>query len=353
MVLTNSAIDRIGVIIRNNDDGPDKEEAIRQLDNWRAMHGKAMTVYYKKSIRLAKKLGIEKPIVAERLKRLPTIIKKLNRFKDMRLSSMQDVAGVRIVVKNMDQLKKAERSIRRWKGLLPNKTKNYIDNPKKDGYRGKHFIFKTDGMYVEVQLRTFAQHMWATAVETTDMFHETSIKMGEDSTYWSVFFRTVSEAFAMIDDNSFKTDQKAFNKKCTEIKRITKKHKILHSIETMKLSEEINKIIMKESKEGVGHYVILDLDYRKKKCKAYIFKEEHYRKAVKQYQDLEKNLRREQNVVLIAINDIKEIEEAYPNYALKLDTFQRLLAIFVPDMLSNKLKKATKSMKPDTLSTLK
>ena len=337
MILSNSAIDKIGVIIRRNDDGPDKDEAIRQLDSWRAMHGDAMTFYYKKCISLGKKIGIEHPIVVERLKRLPTIIKKLNRFKDMRLSSMQDIAGVRIVVKNLDQLEKAEKSIIRWKGLLKNKTKDYVKCPKPDGYRGKHFIFKHDGMFVEVQLRTVAQHVWATAVETTDMFHETSIKMGEDDTYWSDFFRNVSGAFAMIEDGSRKTSQKEFSKKCAEIKKITKKYKILHSIETMKLSEEINKIMMKEDKKGVGRYVILNLDYKKKKCDAYVFKEDHYQKAVKKYQDLEKNLKKEQNVVLIAINDIKEIEEAYPNYALKLDAFQRLLAFLLPDLLSDKL----------------
>lgn len=34
----------------------------------------------------------------------------------------------------------------------------------------KHFIFEKNGMSVEIQLRTQFQHIWATSVETIDIF---------------------------------------------------------------------------------------------------------------------------------------------------------------------------------------
>ena len=164
--MSNSALDKVGDIIRQQKMDPKYQDAVNVLNIWRESHGKILDNYYDKCVRLAKRINKNNIVVAQRLKRLPTIINKLNRFENMRLSSMQDVAGVRIIVDDMNQLKVVEKSLLRWKHLKRARTKDYIQNPKDSGYRGKHFIFEKDEMYVEIQLRTQMQHLWATSLET-------------------------------------------------------------------------------------------------------------------------------------------------------------------------------------------
>lgn len=174
MDLSNSAVNKIGNTIRQGEKNDEYSEAVKILNAWRETHGELLDNFYDKCVDLAQKVDKNNIIVAQRLKRLPTIIGKLNRFKDMRLSSMQDIAGVRIIVNDMEQLKTIEDSIKSWNNLV--KVSDYIENPKPSGYRGKHFIFKKDGMFVEIQLRTNLQHLWATSVETTDTFRGASLK---------------------------------------------------------------------------------------------------------------------------------------------------------------------------------
>ena len=143
MDLSNTTINKVGDIIRIGKNNPEYNNAIKTLNVWRELHGPLLDEYYDKCTKLTKTDATKNIIVAQRLKRLPTIIGKLNRFKTMRLSSMQDIAGVRLIVRDMKQLMEVERKISKWKNL--DRVKDYINTPKFDGYRGKHFIFKKDG----------------------------------------------------------------------------------------------------------------------------------------------------------------------------------------------------------------
>ena len=195
--MSNTALNKIGDIIRAQRYDSDYENAVKALNNWREVHGAILDSYYDKCVKLAKKIDKNNIIVAQRLKRLPTIIGKLNRFEDMRLSSMQDIAGVRIIVSDMKQLSTIEKRISRWRNLK--RVKDYISNPKASGYRGKHFIFEKNGMFIEVQLRTQFQHIWATSVETIDIFRGTTLKEKDDNSYWHDFFCQVSSIFAIAE----------------------------------------------------------------------------------------------------------------------------------------------------------
>ena len=88
MDLSNSAINKIGNIIRRGKETDGYEESVATLNLWRESHGILLDEYYDKCVNLAERIDKNNIIVAQRLKRLPTIIGKLNRFKSMRLSSM-------------------------------------------------------------------------------------------------------------------------------------------------------------------------------------------------------------------------------------------------------------------------
>ncbi len=65
---------------------------------------------------------------------------------------------------------------------------DYISDPKDDGYRGIHQILRiksparpeSDGLAVELQIRTVIEHSWATAVEAMDFISGSSLKPGGD-----------------------------------------------------------------------------------------------------------------------------------------------------------------------------
>jgi putative GTP pyrophosphokinase len=88
---------------------------------------------------------------------------------------MQDIGGLRIVLRELDYVYKMRDSILDSKFLHKLiRQDDYIKNPKKSGYRSLHLVYKYknkyrtdyDGLQVEIQLRTELQHIWATAVET-------------------------------------------------------------------------------------------------------------------------------------------------------------------------------------------
>ncbi|MBR0242638.1 RelA/SpoT domain-containing protein [Candidatus Saccharibacteria bacterium] len=319
MNLSNTAINKIGDTIRRGIKDVEYEDSVDALNVWREAHVKLMDEYYDKCVRIMlTDESTRNIIVAQRLKRLPTIIGKLNRFKTMRLSSMQDIAGVRMIVRDMDQLAEVEKIIRKWKNF--ERVRDYINDPKSDGYRCKHFIFKKDGMYVEIQLRTQMQHIWATSVETVDIFRSSSMKFGGGETYWRDFFRQTSSAFAIAEGtNPVRCySGKSLNEICTLLKETMDEHRIGQSLNAIEITKLIS---VDEHIEKNAYYLVLDLDFNKKTCYVASFKEPEYDLAVREYQTLERKLDQGKSVVLVSVSDIKRLDEAYPNYFLNLRFF--------------------------------
>src|SRR5690606_10212353 len=86
-------------------------------------------------------------------------------------------------------------------------SKNYIDEPKKDGYRSIHLIYRYEndiapeyrGLSIELQLRTRLQHAWATAVETMGTFLGQALKSGQGEAEWRGFFTIAGAAIAIVE----------------------------------------------------------------------------------------------------------------------------------------------------------
>jgi putative GTP pyrophosphokinase len=82
---------------------------------------------------------------------------------------MQDIGGLRIVLSNVEQVYKLVDLYRKSKSrhtLFA--IHDYISSPKKDGYRSVHLIYKlekTPAVFLEIQVRSYLQHIWATGVE--------------------------------------------------------------------------------------------------------------------------------------------------------------------------------------------
>jgi len=134
---------RAGEILRDSSSSiPDKNLANKILSNWRAIHSYPINTF-QATLRDKLRNIDSNALVAQRLKRAPSIISKLKRFEGMKLSRMQDIGGLRAVVKDLEKvhaLRDNYKSSRFSHDLVGEK--NYIESPKETGYRGIHLIYR-------------------------------------------------------------------------------------------------------------------------------------------------------------------------------------------------------------------
>lgn len=75
------------------------DQHLEVFNYWRNLHSYVMNLIYINLKSRLKKLEIKNSLIVQRLKRKESILNKLKRFNNMQLSRMQDLAGVRIIVK--------------------------------------------------------------------------------------------------------------------------------------------------------------------------------------------------------------------------------------------------------------
>jgi putative GTP pyrophosphokinase len=145
--------------------------------------------------------------VAQRLKRRATIYDKLVRRPNFSLTEMQDIAGCRLIFKNIEDLDRFRASYHRARfshRLISGDDRyNYIKRPKPDGYRGVHDVYEYSArdstgqawndLRIELQYRTIYQHAWATAVEVAGLLTGNEHKFGRAADTYAEFFCLASE----------------------------------------------------------------------------------------------------------------------------------------------------------------
>ena len=107
-------------------------------------------------------------------KKTLSIFEKLERQGDeLTLNSIQenlnDVAGIRVICGFIDDIYKVAKMLARQDDIRLIQVKDYIKNPKPNGYRSYHMIIEVPvffsneklPMRVEVQIRTVAMNYWA------------------------------------------------------------------------------------------------------------------------------------------------------------------------------------------------
>lgn len=205
---TNSAVRRASKVVGKGTGTPEEIEAARAiLSNYRLAHAfplNAVTVTVK-----SRALDVNpNAIVAQRHKRLPTILDKLKRHPSMSVTTMQDLGGCRVVfesIREVDELVAVLRDLPRSR----NRVKRVYDylrddpGPRDSGYRGVHLVYEYGaskkeyhGLQIELQVRTQLQHAWATAVETMDLFSGSELKYGKGDPDVLRFFVLVSSLMA-------------------------------------------------------------------------------------------------------------------------------------------------------------
>jgi len=98
-----------------------------------------------------------------REKNRETLVDKLRRERDMRLSRVQDVVGARVVL-DTDLAGQDAWVVRLLERFPEHRVRDRRREPS-HGYRAVHVVVRVDGLPVEIQVRTTWQDRWAQAME--------------------------------------------------------------------------------------------------------------------------------------------------------------------------------------------
>jgi ppGpp synthetase/RelA/SpoT-type nucleotidyltranferase len=170
-------------------------EAIAVVEWWRSEHAKPLS---RVAANLRYYVGEEgKPVVAQRLKRVPTIAGKLLREPAMKLSRMADIGGVRALLPDQAAAYRVAGRLR--KNWTITRFRDYVSEPKADGYRALHLINRHRGRSIEIQLRTPHQDAWANLVETLSRDAIPGLKFGQGPAELRDFLFDYAEILARAD----------------------------------------------------------------------------------------------------------------------------------------------------------
>lgn len=175
-----------------------------------------------------------------------------------------------------------------------------------------------DSLLVEIQFRTYLQHLWATALETMSICMGTNLKSGIGEEDVLRFFVLVSSLFALKEGTPVCPDTSNNSKDLiAEIKKINNQFQILEKLRTM--SVECN-----PSNESKGYY-LMELDILTHKLEINYFSMNQAQEAVQLYNHMEFLQIPTLNTVLVSSYSFSTLTRAYPNYFLDTRQFLAIL----------------------------
>ncbi|HEY9687917.1 MAG TPA: RelA/SpoT domain-containing protein, partial [Coleofasciculaceae cyanobacterium] len=309
------------------------DEDVKIIENWRGTHNHILNSW---QATLRNRCRGKEVVFAQRLKRRSTIFNKLLRQPGMQLSRMHDIAGCRLIFKDIKELYAYRDSlhaarmehIRRKTDATPYPY-DYIQTPASSGYRGIHDVYEykaragraTDwnGLLVEIQYRTIFQHAWATAVEVAGSLTGNHSKFNQGSDSQKEFFRLSSEIIARAFEQSKSCRPELSDSQLiVEFNKLENKIKLLRDLETLRVLKgdfpipSAKNFILQFLKKPEPTYI----------CKIYSF--ETLPLATSKYFELEKS-DPEDDIVLVRAESLESIKNAFRNYFSDVEDFVHII----------------------------
>jgi hypothetical protein len=333
-----------------------QQEWITGLDvvnDWRSSHAFPLEAVRQDLEIRAKKIS-PSAIIAQRLKRLPSILGKLleNQNRYMTLTQMQDIGGCRAIMPSSEEVR---RLIADYQESLPIqvliKADDYIAHPKEDGYRSVHLTvryltkespyLKFNGHRVEIQIRTILQHLWATAAEMLFIFGGVAVrssgrfrsqhpKSEEEIGLWRSFFKLMSAAMAGLEDGHHPSPEIG-----SELSRLAAAVNAKSAfwawshIESWAVGSRM-RLPGSVSDLGNAAYFLMELHPQEGGVTVNGFPAQESEAAFRAYAEAEKRWQGSirTNVVLVSVESINLLREAYPNYYGDAEGFLNVLDMF-------------------------
>lgn len=308
-------------------------ESLALINHWRACHAYPINTF-QATLRWRLRKVCSDSLVATRLKRLPSISKKLSTNHGMQLARMQDVGGLRAVVNTVAQVRRLQ-EIYCEGGLVHDLVgvDDYIESPKPSGYRSLHLIYRYNnslapaynGLSLELQFRTRLQHAWATAVETIGTFLNQALKSSEGPAEWLDYFKVVSSAFALIEKCPVAAQHSGWQP-ATIYKTVGSLGAKLDVKRKLNAFAVAANAISSHSTGGNFHLIVLDAVERTVSVSS--FGKQRLEEANAAYAEAERIAAEhpDMQTVLVATSSIEALRRAFPNYFLDTKQFLNALA---------------------------
>jgi putative GTP pyrophosphokinase len=330
-----SDVNRAGAILRQATAGDvEGQWAVDVLDNWRAAHAYPLNTFQVVLAGRAHEVD-RAPLLAQRLKRVPSILAKLHKRQTMRLAQMQDIGGCRAVVRDLNTARRLRRLhlVRRSAAEYVG-GKDYIAEPAASGYRSFHLIFRYhsarahlqawDGLQVEIQIRSQLQHAWATAVETVGTIIGQALKSSEGDAEWLDLMRHISSVFAHAEGSPPVPDTPPHEELLHLVRERAEATRLAFRLEAFRNALRVLDVPRRRRPS----YFLLKLNAADESLHISPFGKEEIDKATEAYLAGEREAAERQglDVVLVAAESMDALRRAYPNYFLDTEVFLEKLA---------------------------
>ncbi|WP_156939913.1 RelA/SpoT domain-containing protein [Mesorhizobium sp. LNHC209A00] len=271
--------------------------------------------------------------MASRPKRMASICRKL-RESTTNLDTMNDIGGCRAIMPDIQSVRLLLASMRdKFPHEIRSREFNYIDEPKPDGYRSHHIVFKYrprdadteafEGRRIELQVRTTLQHSWATAVEAVGLFRRQDLKHGNGEQDWLRLFQLMSAEFAQVEQCPIHVGVPEHDDRVRELRDINSR------IGATSVLEDIPNLTLhsKNVAQSARNFRHLLVEYSADRNVA-IQPFRTLMLGARKLEDIEKKIALrgvDSTAVLVEVDKVERLVEIYPNYFGDVSLFARIL----------------------------